>query len=289
MGRRDYELNRRENASPKRKKVLSLSAQLEVNLSELTVNDYDKIAAVFDAAIGNDFANIIFDPCRQLLERLFGSDARIRHLDIACGTGEFLVRLAQVMTTESFGIDLSRGQIQQAMFRARREKVNALFRVGDIRSVPFPRECNVVTCNMDALNHLPDVEDWQMVFRKVRTCLHKGGVFLFDVNTPLRLIRDWHSPEVIIKPDVTYVQCGLPLERSREFVRRKLLMQIFSRSNGKYTKASALVQHLSISKPVLFRMLAAAGFANASLRRMRSDLRARHIFMRNRIFVMAKA
>jgi ubiquinone/menaquinone biosynthesis C-methylase UbiE len=108
---------------------------LEINLADWNVNDYDDFSEAFDASMGEDFASIIFEPTFRLISKTFRNRTKIRHLDIACGTGIFLLKLAQARPTEGIGIDLSKGQISRAESRARRIGVKAAFHVGDIRTL----------------------------------------------------------------------------------------------------------------------------------------------------------
>lgn len=268
--------------------ICQRSAQLELRPSDYQVNDYDEIAEVFDRSIGKDFLDVIFSPTLKTIRSILGRRGPIRHLDLACGTGAFICRLNQTLRSESFGIDLSEGQIREAKVKAVKSGIEADFRVGDILSTPFPTDCDLITCNYDSLNHIRNIRDWQYLFKRVRKSLREGGAFLFDVNLPRRLIVDWDYPEVIVKPDLTYVQCGLHLERQQTFVRRKILMQVFSKSDASYTESRALVEHTAVTKGHLFAMLKASGLRETQERIFNSRLRSVHIFMKNRLFVLAR-
>jgi SAM-dependent methyltransferase len=265
------------------------SAELDISLSDLEVNDYDDIASIFDETMGSDFLNIIFDPTVKVIQRIFRKVPRIRHLDLACGTGLFVCRLAATCNTEAFGIDLSKGQIDEAIARADAENVTVQFQIGDMISATLPPDCHLITCNLDSLNHIQKLDDWKLIFQKVRGSLLPGGVFLFDVNTPDRLVDDWDVPEVIIKRNLVYVQCGLKVSRRNKTVRRRLFMQIFSERSRGYKRSAALVEQIAVPKNQIFEMLKKTGFQTIEERVLGPRLRNRHMFMRNRLFVLARA
>lgn len=272
-----------------RLKTYSPFCQFDLDLRGLRVNDYDDIAPVFDAVMGTDFLAASAPSVLAVIERSFGQRWPIRHLDLACGTGLFVCLVAQRFQTESYGIDLSRGQIIQAQKQARSQRLHATFNVGDIRHATFPRNCHLVTLNFDSLNHIGPPEQWARLMRRVRECLTDDGLFIFDVNTPQRLERDWEHPEVILKGTLTYVQCGLQLHKKCEYVSRCLFIQVFEQSNGTIAKHSALVQHTAVTKKILLDLLRANGFSNVQTLRIPKSTRRKHIFMKNRLFMIARA
>jgi SAM-dependent methyltransferase len=263
--------------------------QLDVPLAAYHVNDYDAIAEVFDISIGDDYLDITFDAVVHEIRRTLGVKSGIRHLDIGCGTGSFVIRLAQTLGSESFGIDLSSRQIATARSKARSLGIDATFRVGDMLSVSLPTNCDLVTSNYDSINHLPTVAGWHQLFRRVRACLKQNGYFLFDVNLPKRLDVDWNCPEIIMKPDVTYLQVALGRSKHGDVVRRRILMQIFSNRSTTFNQRYAVVEQIAVPAPRVFGLLTKCGFSASYERRVSNSVRNRHLFMKNRLFVTARA
>jgi SAM-dependent methyltransferase len=138
----------------------SSHCQFEIDPSALKVNDYNPIAPVFDVAFGDDFADVAFEPICRRIDQYFALDCRIKHLDLCCGTGTFLCRMAKARLTQSFGIDLSAALIGVARKKARKGKRNVQFVCGDVLSKPFPINCDLVTMNLDALNHIRSIKAW---------------------------------------------------------------------------------------------------------------------------------
>lgn len=104
--------------------------------------------------------------------------ARVRHVDLACGTGRLLKRLVQ-HGWSSVGIDLSHGMLRQT----RRGPYVPAVAVADLTALPFQRQFNYATCVFDSVNFLLDTERLHTALRAVAEVLTDGGVFYFDVIT----------------------------------------------------------------------------------------------------------
>ncbi|MCK4784400.1 MAG: class I SAM-dependent methyltransferase [Desulfobacteraceae bacterium] len=248
---------------------------------------YDPIASVFDYLMGDDFCNIAFPHLAGTIGYHFSGKKTIKHLDLACGTGTFIERLARLRSTKSTGIDSSQAMIAIAKRKLAQTGAEAKLLKGDVLEKEFPRPVDIVTMNFDALNHLTKAEYWRFLFKKVYDVLADKGLFLFDVNLPERLLEDWDSPEVIIKSSATYVQCALRPRKAKGSVRRKILMLIYSETDGRIEKHFTLVEHLAISKERIFEMLRRSGFSEVQDTTDRVKRRTSHIFLRNRLFVYA--
>lgn len=266
----------------------SSHCQFEIEISSLRINDYDPIAPVFDAAFGNDFADVAFEPICHQINQHFAQDVKIKHLDLCCGTGTFLCRLAKTRQTQSFGIDLSTALIGIAQRKARRGEQDVQFLCGDVLRQAFPARCDLVTMNLDALNHIRSTKEWSDLFRKVCRILKPSGVFMFDVNSPRRLLSDWDFPEVLLKPHLTYVQCALPAETHNQIVRRRILMQIFDHSRASCVARSALIEQISVPQQKVASLLRNAGFSRIKRWHLPANHELRNVFLKNRWFYIAQ-
>lgn len=100
------------------------------------------------------------------------------HLDLACGTGIFVAGMTE-LGIESSGLDISEAMIKSA----KRHYPQLKFTVGDIRNFKVALPVDLITCNFDSINHLPEFSDWQKVFNRAYAGLSEKGRFVFDVNT----------------------------------------------------------------------------------------------------------
>ena len=60
-----------------------------------------------------------------------------------------------------------------------------------MRTFRLPKAMDLITCEFDALNHVPRKADLRRVARAVARALRAGGHFLFDVNNSLGFERYW--------------------------------------------------------------------------------------------------
>ena len=167
----------------------------------------NKAAKENEAVFGREFASIYNDKWETLgaflwpfLHRQVSRRNRSAStwLDLCCGTGLFMKIVAQHGFAVT-GVDLSPHQIELA----RRNLPDAELLVQDIRSLRLNRRFDVVSCMHDSLNYLTEGKDLLQAFRKVRTCLSPGGLFLFDMLTPKGGDTFWSGTSAYHDQDVT--------------------------------------------------------------------------------------
>jgi SAM-dependent methyltransferase len=260
---------------------------------EASVNDYDRFAPVYDKIMGADIARFLLNQYHPQISSQFPS-GEFRALDLACGSAAFGRSLLEAFPHADYvGIDRSQGQIRYARALADESKVKLDLRVGDVLTTRLPEGVDLVTMNLDALNHLGSLDEWAALFSRVKDALRSDGLFLFDVNTPKRLEEDWSHPEVILTPEYVYVQLGSDILHEPAVIRRRLYMEVNFRGPlppqslvGEPYKL--LVEQIATDTDRIFTMLRNAGFRGELWTR---QLGARHIrrhpFLKNRLYVAA--
>lgn len=146
-------------------------------LSELVVQGlcsieggYDRLSAKFDHSV--------FRTPDPVLERLSGQFTPCqRALDIGCGTGAVLSRLAPLVQEELVGLDLSRNMLAIA-----RHHLGGGPRLiqGDFLHTYWEDRFDLITC-VGVLGHV-EVKDQGEFFDRVALALRPGGVFLTVVG-----------------------------------------------------------------------------------------------------------
>ena len=102
-----------------------------------------------------------------------------RLLDVACGTGNsFLPLLARGY--EVTGCDLSPSMVVRARAKA---AGRARVEVADMRSLPWRRRFDLVTCIDDSLNYLLEPADLLAALCSMVRALVPGGLAVFDTNS----------------------------------------------------------------------------------------------------------
>ena len=97
-------------------------------------------------------------------------------MDLACGTG-VLCEILQKNGIEASGMDFSEGMIQIARDRS----PDIHYDVADMITYRPEKTFDLVTCTGDAINHIPDLQDVENIFRNVYDYTAPGGYFVFDI------------------------------------------------------------------------------------------------------------
>lgn len=130
-------------------------------------------------------ANPLLTLQRRRMEPMLPPIRGKRIVDLACGTGRWLERIAARAPLYFLGIDFSHGMLQRA------NKVPALNGhafCGDCSSLPLRDRCaDVVLCSL-ALDHIPDLE---LFARETARIADDGGVFLLSEFHPEAHARGW--------------------------------------------------------------------------------------------------
>ena len=129
---------------------------------------------------------IAFDMNRKgevdFLRHCFGKFARgrvRRVLDIACGTGPHLTRLADHGYAMA-GLDLSRANIEFLRERLAAKGQTAELVVGDMTDFRLARPVDAAICMQDSQGHLLTNEQLVAHLKCVARAVRPGGLFIFD-------------------------------------------------------------------------------------------------------------
>jgi SAM-dependent methyltransferase len=110
--------------------------------------------------------------------------------DLACGTGTTAVALARE-GIRVFAVDLSPVMCRLVREKARRARLPVRVIHADMRDFRLPEPVDLITCEYDAINHVPQKTDLRRVARAAARALEPGGYFYFDVNNLLGFKRYW--------------------------------------------------------------------------------------------------
>src|SRR5574337_334676 len=127
--------------------------------------------------------------------------------DLACGTGTTAVEFAR-RGIRMYAVDASPAMCRLARKKARKAGVHLNVLHADMRSFRLPGTVDLVTCEFDAVNHVPRKSDFDRVARAVAGALRPGGWFFFDVNNRLAFEKAWTGTWRHELPGVVLVMHG---------------------------------------------------------------------------------
>ncbi len=164
---------------------------------------YGRFAHVYDILM----ENVPYDHWVQLFEErmksLHPDGAEV--LDIACGTGEFSVRLAKRGYAVT-GVDLSEEMLVVAKEKSENMKLSIPFYLQDMTELEMGKQYDGIVIFCDSLNYLQEEEDVKNTFRKVFEHLKEGGLFMFDVHS-VHKVTDVFAGQTFADPyeEVSYI------------------------------------------------------------------------------------
>lgn len=139
--------------------------------------DYDRIAKYYDNVIGKGYDST--DYIKRKILRYNKNAGSI--LELGCGTGNNLQKLRKDFKVS--GTDISK-----EMLKIAKNKVKGCsFYLQDIRDFDLMQKFDVIVCLYDTINHLLLLNEWKKLFRNAATHLNEKGLFIFDINTIVKL------------------------------------------------------------------------------------------------------
>jgi len=145
---------------------------------------YNEFANFYDATMGDRAHSAEF--VRSLIKKHAPRAQTL--LELACGTGSVLKRLSAHY--DIVGLDLS-----SRMLRIARAKLPGVeLHRADMSAYDLGRTFDTIICVFDSINHLMNFSAWEQTFRCTAKHLVKGGLFIFDINTSLKLRRHAREP-----------------------------------------------------------------------------------------------
>ncbi|MEY8191196.1 class I SAM-dependent methyltransferase [Peribacillus simplex] len=133
-------------------------------------------------------------------------------LDLACGTGEMTVELAQ-HGFDVTGVDLSDEMLLVANEKAVKLRLSIPLFQQNMAELEGLGQFDCVTIFCDSLNYLRNEEDIVKTFSRVHEHLKDGGLFLFDVHSIYKMEEIFHDNTFAVNgEEVSYIWDCFPGE-----------------------------------------------------------------------------
>jgi ubiquinone/menaquinone biosynthesis C-methylase UbiE len=165
----------------------------------LRINDKKSVVALYENDVFSSFLRNVLHPGGLELTKRVGEAAGLnqssRVLDIACGSGESLLLLAEMFGCAVTGIDLSEKKVLAAREAAGRKALtqNPQFLLSDAEELPFVDDAFDVILSECSFSLLPDKG---RAASEIGRVLKRGGGFVMTdiVSRPAKEENDLHGP-----------------------------------------------------------------------------------------------
>ncbi len=217
------------------------------------VKPYRWLAKYYDEFFGPFRAPL--DAARTKLLRPVMADVRAA-CDLACGTGTTALKFAG-MGLETYAIDLSPAMCREVRAKARSAGLRVRVAPGDMRTFRLPVAVDLITCESDAVNHVPKKSDLAKVARSASRALRPGGHFLFEVNNRAGFAKYWTGTAWFERPGVVLV-----MRNGNRAAADKAWSDVewFVREGSLWRRYQERVEEVCWSLDEVLRVLAGAGF-----------------------------
>ncbi|MGN0983359.1 MAG: class I SAM-dependent DNA methyltransferase [Gemmiger sp.] len=146
---------------------------------------YNEFAYFYDEFNGAADYEALFRYVTQQLQLHGVTDGILA--DLGCGTGDLTLMLAQA-GYDVIGID--RSQEMLSVLREKAEELGVLHRLlllnQDLLELDLYGTIRAAVSTFDTFNHIGPLERFSAAIHKAGFFMEKGGVFLFDLNTPYK-------------------------------------------------------------------------------------------------------
>ncbi|HZG71776.1 MAG TPA: methyltransferase domain-containing protein [Chondromyces sp.] len=216
---------------------------------------YQRFAHVYDYLM----QDVPYGQWVEYFERNTGKPSGQKVLDLACGTGEFTIHLAQ-SGWDVTGVDLSENMLMVAQQKANDLGVRIPFFLQDMRNLEGLGAYHAVTIFCDSLNYLTEEADVKQTFARVYEHLLPGGVFLFDVHS-LYKMREIFIEGTFTETDeeVSYIWNCFPGEYP-DSIEHELTFFALDPANGLYERFDEIHTQRTFAPEAYHQWLEEAGF-----------------------------
>jgi ubiquinone/menaquinone biosynthesis C-methylase UbiE len=211
-------------------------------------------ASIYDDIMGAVPYGFWYDYLQELLKYYHLKPWKV--LDLACGTGSMSLLFAED-GYQVTGLDSSPDMLKVAREKADKKDRKVNFVEADLRDFALEEKHDLAFSLFDSFNYILELTDLQKVFQNVYNALNDKGVFIFDMNTPARLMS--------IKPGTTMItgdtySCIWEDIINKEKIRWQVRLKIYLENKGEYFEE--FHQETAYDVEDVVKSLESAGFAH---------------------------
>jgi len=192
--------------------------------------------------------------------------SRLRHpvhtvLDLACGTGSLSLELSR-RGYRLTGVDRSGDMLALAEEKCRRAGFAVPFFCEDMARLRLPERVDACVCCLDSVNYVVQPDKLRRAFRRVYDILEPGGLFLFDADTPDKLLA---MDGQVFLDETQQVFCVWRGEFSPGRRVCSFWMDLFEKNGAVWSRSGELHEEYAYTPQELTDFLLQAGFAAPKL------------------------
>ena len=220
------------------------------------MSSYNDFAYIYDALM----ADAQYDKRTEYILELFEKYSKkpTLLLDLACGTGEFSLRLAK-RGIEVIGVDMSEDMLSIAREKSVETQTDILFLCQKAEELDLYGTVDGAVCCMDSINHITDAENLKTALERVSLFLEKGCLFVFDVNTPYKHENVLSDNTFVFEEENIY--CVWQNFYNKENAVTDISLDFFVEEDGLYERFSESFSERAYTVDFLENLLKDAGFS----------------------------
>lgn len=216
---------------------------------------YSSIAEFYDLLT----SNVNYAGYAKRVNRIINSYRSKSHsiVELACGTLSLGLELAE-MGYKVVGIDKSEKMLCHAEQKCASRGFSIPLYNLDITDFSIPFKGEVFICSLDGLNHLDGMGCVASAFRAIKRNIKRGGLLIFDMNTPYKH-RDVLGCNSFIF-ELPGIYCGWQNEFRESDCSVKISLDIFAEKKDGYKRFNECFREYAYTEKAIKNSLKASGF-----------------------------
>lgn len=224
----------------------------------MSENGYAAMAEVYDLLDSEVDYAAWAEYIGKTIKKFQKTDSRLV-LDLGCGTGKMTFAL-RALGYDMTAVDISPEMLDFASGKARAEGIgDILWLCQDMTEFELYGTVDAAVCCLDGINHLIKDGDTEKCFRLVHNYLIPDGIFMFDLNTPLKFETVYRENDYVLEDD------GVLLAWQNDYDGESGLCDFYysvfrEDADGRYTRRDGIQTERCYEKDEIVSLLDKCGF-----------------------------